>query len=94
MILKRRVNVENAAIVADGFSDMLNSDELRKALLGGQYRKIQQEANGYAFEQSGVWVVPAYRMNGLRLDSIEDVGVTKAQLRAFLTGHDTVSAHM
>ena len=87
LILKRRANVENADTVADGFSDMLNSDDLRKALDRGQYRKIQQEANDYAFEQSGVWVVPAYRMDGRRLDSIEDIGMTKTQLRAFLMGH-------
>ena len=38
----------------------------------------------YAYDISEVWVVPAYRMGGKKLDSIEDVGVTKDQLAEFL----------
>jgi hypothetical protein len=31
-----------------------------------------------------VWVVPAFRMDGRKLDSVGGVGVTKAQLDAFM----------
>jgi hypothetical protein len=30
--------------------------------------------------------VPAYRLNGRKLDAVEDVGVTKEQLARFLSG--------
>ena len=84
LILKRRADVERADVVAAGFADLLDTDALYKALTAGQYSGILQDANDYAFERSGVWVVPAYRMNGRRLDSIEDEYITKAQLEAFL----------
>ena len=84
LILKRRMNVENIDILTECFSDLLDAKALREALKSGKYRKVQQKANRYAFEQSGVWVVPAYRMGGRRLDSVEDVGVSKEHLRAFL----------
>jgi len=84
LIWKRRVNVENAVTLADSFSDMLDADGLLQALINGKYQSVQQDANDYAFERSGVWVVPAYRMDGRRLDSIEDVYITRAQLNAFL----------
>jgi nitrogen fixation-related uncharacterized protein len=54
------------------------------AVKEGQYEDAVNEANDLAYEKSGVWAVPAYRMDGRRLDSIEDIGVTKAQLEAFL----------
>ena len=46
--------------------------------------KAVPAANCYAYAQSGVWAVPAYRMEGRKLDSLEGVGITKAQLEAFL----------
>ncbi len=63
---------------------MLDSDAFLEALERGTYVKIQREANVYAFGKSGVWVVPAYRMNGQRLDAISDIGVPKEDLRKFL----------
>ena len=47
-------------------------------------RDGRDEANGYVYEQSGVWVVPAYRLEGRKLDSIENIGITKQQLEVFL----------
>lgn len=40
----------------------------------------------YAYEQSGVWAIPSYRMDGKKLDAREGVGVPKEQLKAFLKG--------
>jgi len=37
----------------------------------------------------GVWAVPSYRMDGRKLDSIENVGITKRQLTDFLSGGKT-----
>ncbi|MDR0531064.1 MAG: DsbA family protein [Oscillospiraceae bacterium] len=86
LALRRKVNVEDAGAVAAGFADLLDASALRTALHGGKYAQAQRRANDYAFEQSGVWVVPAYRMSGRRLDSVENIGVTIMQLRKFLEG--------
>ena len=84
LFLKRRVNVERIEPLAECFSDLLSADRLREALTSGKYLQTQLAANDYAYENSGVWVVPAYRMNGKWLDSIENVGVPIARLEAFL----------
>jgi len=63
---------------------LLNADGFRDALKSGKYRDIQRNANVYAFEKSGVWVVPSYRMDGRKLDAVEDVDVTMTQLNAFV----------
>lgn len=78
--------MEDADAVAAGFADLLDASALRAALRGGKYAEPQRRANDYAFEKSGVWVVPAYRMAGRRLDSVENIGVTITQLRKFLEG--------
>lgn len=78
-----RVDVENIPALARCVDGLLDPISFRAALERGDYRAEQQQANRYAFERNGVWAVPAYRMNGRRLDSVEDVGVTPAQLEAF-----------
>ena len=37
-----------------------------------------------AYDRSEAWVVHSYRIVSRKLDSIEDVGVTKGQLAEFL----------
>ena len=85
LALNRRVDIEDIGTLAAHVTGLLDADDFRDALASGRYRDIQREANTYAYEQSGVWAVPAYRMNGRRLNSVEGVGVTAVQLRAFLT---------
>lgn len=82
--LRERVNVEEIDILAGCVEGLLDPDALCAALRDGRYGRELVEANRYAFQQSGVWVVPAYRMAGYGLDALEDIGVTKTQLRAFL----------
>lgn len=82
--LEARINIESIDAVCAAVSDLLDADALRKALTEGAYVDALQRANDYAYEQSGVWAVPAYRMEGRRLDAVEDVGVTQEQLRKFL----------
>jgi predicted DsbA family dithiol-disulfide isomerase len=80
----QRLDVENADVVCGCFSDMLNAEKLREALQTGRYRQNLRNANDYAYGQSGVWVVPAYRLGGRQLDSVENIGVSKEQLQRFL----------
>ena len=44
---------------------------------------LNQMADTY--DRSEAWGVPSYRIVGRKLDTIEDVGVTKGQLAEFLT---------
>ena len=82
--VNERTNIEDPEVVACHAHGLLDSDALLNALQGGAYEKAVASANEYAYEQSNVWVLPAYRLDGRKLDSIESVGVTKAQLAAFL----------
>ena len=82
--LKDGVNIENPAALADYFKDLLDPAAFRDALRSGKYAQAVADANDYAYEQSGVWYVPAYRMDGRKLDAAGGVGVTKAQLAEFL----------
>ena len=82
--IKDRVNIEDPKVVAGHVHGLLDPEALLNTLQNDAYEKAVSEANDYAYEQQGVWAVPAYRMDGRKLDSIEDVGVTKAQLEAFI----------
>jgi predicted DsbA family dithiol-disulfide isomerase len=80
----RQVNFEDADALAAAVADLLDADALRAALAGGVYAEIQRAGNDYAYEESGVWALPSYRMDGEKLDSVEGVGVPKEKLKAFL----------
>lgn len=86
LILIQQLDVENINIVAQGLKDILDAGALAKSLENGEYSQALQDGNHLAFEKSGVWAVPSYRMNGRKLDAVENVGVTKDQLRAFIAG--------
>lgn len=82
--LQDRVDITNIDILAAYVEDLIDAGAFRAALRQGTYRQAQQAANDYAYEQSGVWVLPAYRLGGKRLDAAQGVGVTEAQLARFL----------
>jgi len=82
--LKDGVNIEDPAALADYFKDLFDPAEFCDALKNGKYEQACLDANDYAFEQSGVWFIPAYRMDGKKLDSAGGVGITKKQLSDFL----------
>ena len=82
--LKDRIDIESIDVLTDSVRDLVDADAFRLALQQGTYQKALAESNQLAFERSGVWVVPAYRMEGRKIDSVENVGVSKEQLRRFL----------
>lgn len=84
--LKEQVNVESVDALSHSVRDLLDAEAFRQALRQGTYRQALEDANTLAYDQSDVWVVPAYRTNGRKLDPVEDVGVSKEQLRRFLGG--------
>jgi hypothetical protein len=53
-------------------------------LASGKYAKQVDENNELAYEKSGVWYLPAFRMNDKRLDSQGGMGITTKELQKFL----------
>jgi predicted DsbA family dithiol-disulfide isomerase len=82
--VRDRVNIEDPEAVAGRVRGLLDPDAFLRALRSGRYAKAVSDGNDYAYELSGVWAVPSYRMDGRKLDAVEGVGVTKDQLAAFL----------
>lgn len=88
-----RIDIEDPAALAAGVDGLLDAKAFREALESGRYTKEQQDLNDYAYEQNGVWVLPAFRLNGQKLDSVGGVGVTKAQLLDFVAAAQRVAVH-
>lgn len=82
--LKKGIDIEDIDTLTEFVSDLVDADAFRQALHQGIYQRMLVESNELAFEQSGVWVVPAYRLEDRKLDAVENIGITKDQLRSFL----------
>lgn len=83
-VLKARVNLRDSSALASAASKAVDAEGLLEALTSGRYARALLDMNDYAYEKSGVWAIPSYRMDGKKLDAREGVGVTKEQLKAFL----------
>jgi predicted DsbA family dithiol-disulfide isomerase len=82
--LKDGVNIEDPAELANYFKGLLDPDLFRDALSSDKYKQAVLDANDCTYNQSGVWFVPAFRMDGKKLDSEGGKGITKEQLAEFL----------
>ncbi|MDR3240265.1 MAG: DsbA family protein [Clostridiales bacterium] len=82
--LKDRIDFENIDALSDYVRDIVDEDGFRLSVSRGDYMKIQRQGNDYAYEQCGVWAVPSYRMNGIVLDAVAGVGVTREQVKNLL----------
>ncbi len=83
-VFQTDTDVEDIGALAACVSSFMDAEAFRRALSTGAYEKELKDANALAYDKSGVWVVPAYRLNGKKLDPIEDVGVDEKMLRGFL----------
>ncbi|MCL2031024.1 MAG: DsbA family protein [Oscillospiraceae bacterium] len=81
-----RVNIEDPETLAARVRGLLDPDAFLGALRSGRYEKAVTDGNDYAYEQSEVWYLPAFRMNGRKLDAAGGVGVSREQLADFLKG--------
>jgi len=79
-----RIDAEDITTLVQHLSPILDTNTLRQALSGGVYAQVLRDANRYAFEESDVWAIPAFRANGQKLDAVIDIGITKEQLQDFL----------
>lgn len=78
------VNIEDTDDLTEYISDLVDADAFRLSLQQGIYRSKLDQSNELAFEHSGVWAVPAYRLGNLKLDAVENIGVSKEQIRDLL----------
>lgn len=85
LALKDRIDIEDIDALADGVADLLDADAFRVALRSDAYVSELNRSNYHAYEESGVWAVPSYRMSGKKLDAVEGIGVTKLQLSDFMS---------
>jgi len=85
-IFVERVNIEKPEALARSVRKLIDPDAFLDAIKGGAYKQALDDANEYAGEKAGVQSVPAYRLDGKKLDSEENAGVSKQQLIDFLQG--------
>ena len=83
-IFRGDIDIENLEALSACVQGVLRPQDFIRALRGGAYEGALAQANDYAYEECGVWAVPSYRMSGRKLDSIENIGVSRAELKAFL----------
>lgn len=79
-----QIDVESAEVLADYTADLVDRDDYLKALTDGTYKQIQEEHNDIAYEENEVWFLPAFRMDGKKLDAEGGVGVSREALASFL----------
>ncbi|MDR2160256.1 MAG: DsbA family protein [Treponema sp.] len=79
-----RRNVEKAEVLTGIVKDIVDADRFRAIIESGKYAKQVEENNDLAYEKSGVWFVPAFRMEGKKLDAKGGAGVSREELREFL----------
>ena len=81
-----RQNVEKPEVLCNILKGIVDTGKFRAIMDSGKYAKQVDENNDLAYEKSGVWFVPAFRMDGKKLDAKGGVGITPEELREFLGG--------
>ena len=81
---KDGVDIEDPAALSEYFKGFLDTEDMAEALKSGKYEKAVLEANDYAFEINDVWFIPAFRMEGKKLNAEGGIGISKEGLKAFL----------
>jgi len=79
-------NAEKPEVLCKILKGIVDSDKYRAILDSGKYAKQIDDNNLLAYEKSGVWYVPAFRMDGKKLDARGGAGVNPGELRNFLKG--------
>jgi predicted DsbA family dithiol-disulfide isomerase len=79
-----RQNVEKPEVLCEILKGIVDPSKFRAVLDSGKYAKQVDENNDLAYEKNGVWYVPAFRMNGKKLDAKGGIGVSAAELEKFL----------
>jgi predicted DsbA family dithiol-disulfide isomerase len=83
-ISAERQDVERPELLCDVLKGIVDTGKFRAVLESGKYAKQVDENNDLAYEKSGVWYLPAFRMNGKKLDAKGGVGISPKELKTFL----------
>ena len=78
-----KLDVENIEVLAGALKDLLDPERFAQALKNGRYAQALKDANAYAYKESGVWIIPAFRMESHRLVAEAGTGIPKDQLKKF-----------
>jgi predicted DsbA family dithiol-disulfide isomerase len=86
---QERRNVEKIDVLAEILEGIVDHGKFRTILESNKYASQVTENNDLAYEQSGVWAVPAFRVlrkgaPDKKLDAQAGVGLTRDQIREFL----------
>ena len=79
-------NAEDPRVLCKILEGIVDADKFRFILDSGKYAKQVDKNNKLAYEESGVWFVPAFRMNGKKLDAKGGLGISPRGLQKFLKG--------
>jgi len=79
-----RQNVEDIEVLCNIVKGIVDVEKFRATLNSGKYAAQIDENNDLAYEKSGVWYVPAFRMNGKKLDAKGGIGIRPEELHSFL----------
>jgi predicted DsbA family dithiol-disulfide isomerase len=79
-----RQNVEKSEVLCNILKGIVDEQKFRAILDSGKYAPQIDENNDLAYEKSGVWFVPAFRMDGKKLDAKGGIGISREELRDFL----------
>jgi predicted DsbA family dithiol-disulfide isomerase len=83
-----RQDVEQVGVLCAILKDIVDVSKFRAILESGKYAKQAEENNDLAYEKSGVWFVPAFRMETAdgekKLDAKGGIGVSREAVRDFL----------
>jgi predicted DsbA family dithiol-disulfide isomerase len=85
-VAAERQNVEKVEVLCEILKNLVDTAKFRAILESKKYAKQIDENNDLAYEKSGVWFVPAFRLNGKKLDAQGGIGVNREALRDFLKG--------
>ena len=83
-----RQNVEDPEVLCEILKDIVDTAKFREILTAGKYASQIDENNDLAYEKSEVWYIPAFRMDGKKLDAKGGIGIRPEELRSFLKNRD------
>jgi predicted DsbA family dithiol-disulfide isomerase len=82
-----RQNVEDPEVLCNILKNIVDTKKFREILDSGKYAAQIDTNNDLAYEKSGVWYIPAFRMaDGRKLDAKGGIGIKPEELQSFLKG--------
>ncbi|MDR2517399.1 MAG: DsbA family protein [Spirochaetaceae bacterium] len=83
-VAAERRNVEDADVLTAIVSGVVDAAAFRRILASGTYAAQVNANNDLAYEEQGVWFVPAFRAGDKKLDAKGGAGVSREEVKAFL----------